>query len=76
MPIFGILLRPWGGDFGCISWPFGISIAILVHYTYVHLVFLLPFWLYFFHFGLFYQEKSGNPDKEMPTDVTIFLSGA
>jgi hypothetical protein len=51
----------------CILRPFGIFFPVLVYLTAIRhilwqLVYLFPFWyLYFSCFGMFYQEKSGNP---------------
>jgi hypothetical protein len=44
-------------------WPFGLYFAIWNFYRHlVHFTYIWPFGIHIFpHFGMLYQEKSGNP---------------
>jgi hypothetical protein len=59
--------------FWCILWPFGIFCDHLVYFVAIweilwpfgiscdYLVYFVVIWYIFPHFGMLYQEKSGNP---------------
>jgi hypothetical protein len=60
-------------NFWCIPCPFDIVITILV-FLHIAIVVFLPFWCIlwpfdnfgiFTHFGLFYQETPGSPDRDI-----------
>jgi hypothetical protein len=46
-----------------ILWTLGLFYGQLVN-VFAHLVYFMAIWYIFPHFGMFYQEKSGNPDLE------------
>jgi hypothetical protein len=62
----GKFLGACNGSVWYIFWPFGIFYSILVYFTATWYIFCLfgifyPVLVYFPIFGMFYQEKSGNP---------------
>jgi hypothetical protein len=57
----------WKGRY--ILWPFGIFYRYGVHFTAIWYI-LWSFGIHFTRFGMFYQEKSGNPCPE-PNAVKI-----
>jgi hypothetical protein len=53
----------------------GIFYAHLVYFTAVWYMYIMSIWYIFPHFGMLYQEKSGNPDVHRYKDTQqLFLS--
>jgi hypothetical protein len=61
-------------DFRYILWTFGVIYWHLVYFVDTLYVYYVELWYILSHFGMLYQEQSGNPDSGPFLLVINFLS--